>query len=60
MELSKRALYRAQENLLIYKHEHRDQLPLAVLRNLVKVEKIADDPNLRSRHVIIAISGWLS
>ena len=54
-ELAKKSIYLAQEKLFIYKHENKGELPTAILQNL-----LMDEPNRNSRHVIIAISGWLS
>ena len=56
MELSKNAIYRAQELLFIHKHENQGKLPKVVLKNL----RPETEPNRNSRHVVIAISGWLS
>lgn len=40
----------------MHRHENNGRLPISTLKNLIpEVE-----PNLNSRHVTIAISGWLS
>ena len=41
--------------MFIYKHENGGGLPLAGLKNL-----LGEEPCRNSRHVTIAISGWMS
>ena len=53
--LAKKAIFKAQECLLFFKRDNNGQLPIANLENL-----LPDEPNSKSRHVTIAISGWLS
>ena len=54
-DLAKKAIFKAHECILFHKKDHDGQLPIAVLKNL-----LPGDPNTSSRHVTIAISGWLS
>ena len=56
MAISKNAIYKAQELLFLYKHENSGKVPKIVLKNLLPLV----EPNRNSRHVVIAISGWLS
>ena len=53
--LAKRAIFKAYECLLFYKRDNEGELPIVVLKNLLH-----EEPNAKSRHVTIAISGWLS
>ena len=55
LDLAKKAIFKAHECLLFYKRDNNGQLPIAVFKNL-----LPGDPNTSSRHVTIAISGWLS
>ena len=55
LDLAKKAIFKAHECLLFYKRDNDGQLPIAVFKNL-----LPGDPNTSSRHVTIAISGWLS
>ena len=53
--MAKKAIFKVHDDLLIFKRDNDGKLPIANLTNL-----LPDEPNTKSRHVTIAISGWLS